>query len=105
MQRPDTRDKGKGRRATMSTRFLAAVLAAVFSVAGVLSLSNQRPTTDSASPSVMTTALASKPESSGTNFGAGADAYIGDFKSGYADGFNAGVTGLSYPDESSMASS
>jgi hypothetical protein len=88
----------------MSTRFLAAVLAAVFAVAGVLSLSNHRPSTDSSSPSVMTTALASKPDAGGNVSGVVTDAYIGDFKSGYADGFNAGVTGLSFPDESSMAS-
>src|SRR5215211_3353090 len=88
----------------MSTKFLAVVLAAVFAAAGVMALSNQRPSGNDATSSVVKTALASSPESSASVSGINTDAYIGDFKSGYADGFNAGVTSLSYPDESSMAS-
>ncbi|MFP5261665.1 MAG: hypothetical protein ACLGJB_07140 [Blastocatellia bacterium] len=87
----------------MSTKFLAALLAAVLAAAGVLSLSNHRPSTEDASASVVKTALASNPEAAG-NSGINTDAYIGDFKSGYADGFNAGATGLNFPDETSMAS-
>ncbi|HEX8184988.1 MAG TPA: hypothetical protein VF747_09565 [Blastocatellia bacterium] len=89
----------------MSTKFLAVVLAAVFAAAGVLSLTNHRPSTEGDSSSVVKTALAADPAATGSNPGIITDAYIGDFKSGYADGFNAGVTGLSYPDETSMASS
>jgi hypothetical protein len=89
----------------MSTKFLAVLLAAVLAAAGVLSFSNHRPSTDDASTSVVKTALASNPESSASGAGVNTDAYIGDFKSGYADGFNAGATGLNFPDESSMASS
>src|SRR5215216_4733323 len=88
----------------MSTKFLAVVLAAVFAAAGVLSLSNHRPKADEASSSMMKTALAAAPEANAGGSGINTEAYIGDFKSGYADGFNAGATGLSYPDESSMAS-
>jgi hypothetical protein len=85
-------------------KFLAAMLAAVLAAAGVLSLSNHRPSTDDASASVVKTALASSPETSANSSGINTEAYIGDFKSGYADGFNAGVTGLGFPDEASMAS-
>ena len=88
----------------MSTKFLAVLLAAILSAAGVLSFSNHRPSTNDASGSVVKTALASSPEASANSAGVSTDAYIGDFKSGYADGFNAGATGLSFPDESSMAS-
>jgi hypothetical protein len=89
----------------MSTKFLAAMLAAVLAAAGVLSFSNHRPSIDDASASVVKTALASSPEPGSSNSGINTDAYIGDFKSGYADGFNAGATGLNFPDETSMASS
>jgi hypothetical protein len=88
----------------MSTKFVAVVLAAILAAAGVLSFSNNRPSTDDSSGSVVKTALASSPESSANSSGINTEAYIGDFKSGYADGFNGGVTGLSYPDEASMAS-
>lgn len=88
----------------MSTKFLAAMLAAVLAAAGVLSFSNHRPSTEDASASVVKTALASNPEPGASNSGINTDAYIGDFKSGYADGFNAGATGLNFPDETSMAS-
>lgn len=83
----------------MSTRFIAVLLAAVLAAAGVLALSSGPGSNagnyDQASAPALKTALAADP---GTNN----DAYIGDFKSGYADGFNAGVSGLNYPDESSM---
>ncbi|HVF92553.1 MAG TPA: hypothetical protein VNH22_20970 [Blastocatellia bacterium] len=83
----------------MSTRFMAVLLAAVLAAAGVLALSNSPRSNagnyDQASAPALKTALSADP-------GANNEAYIGDFKSGYADGFNAGVAGLSYPDESSM---
>lgn len=88
----------------MSTKFLAVVLAAILAAAGVLSFSNHRPATDEASPLAVKTALASNPESGVNSSGVSTDAYIGDFKSGYADGFNAGATGLGFPDEASMTS-
>jgi hypothetical protein len=88
----------------MSTKFLAVILAAILAAAGVLSFSSHRPSSDDASASVVKTALASNPEASASGSGINTDAYIGDFKSGYADGFNAGVTGLNFPDEASMAS-
>jgi hypothetical protein len=78
------------------------VLAAVIAAAGVLSFSNSRPSNETASyenaPSpVVKTALAAESNES-------TDIYIGDFKTGYADGFNAGVSGLSYPEQSTMSS-
>lgn len=79
---------------------MAVLLAAVLAAAGVLALSNSPKSTagnyDQASAPALKTALAADP---GTNNN---EAYIGEFKSGYADGFSAGVAGLSYPDESSM---
>jgi hypothetical protein len=88
----------------MSTKFLAVVLAAIFAAAGGLSLTNHRPKANEASSSMTKTALAAGPETNASSSGINSEAYIGDFKSGYADGFNAGATSLSYPDESSMAS-
>jgi YmgG-like glycine-zipper protein len=90
----------------MSRKFMAVLLAAVLGAAGVLAFSTDRTTqagdryADTSAP-VAKTALASN---SGSNSSAENEPYLGDFKSGYADGFNAGVTGHSYPDESSMAS-
>src|SRR5688500_5031120 len=83
----------------MSTRFIAVLLAAVLAAAGVLALSNSPGSNagnyEQPSSSALKTALAADPSSNN-------EAYIGDFKSGYADGFSAGVAGLSYPDETSM---
>lgn len=83
----------------MSTRFIAVLLAAVLAAAGVLALSSSPGSNagnyEQASAPALKTALAADPSSNN-------EAYIGDFKSGYADGFNAGVAGLSYPDETSM---
>jgi hypothetical protein len=86
----------------MSIKFIAVVLAAVIAAAGVLSFSNSRPSNETANyqnanAPVVKTALAAESSES-------TDLYIGDFKTGYADGFNAGVTGLSYPEQSAMAS-
>ena len=85
----------------MSTKFMVMMLAAVLAAAGVLAFNDHRPsnrTTDFTSPRapVMRTALAAEPESVDS-------AYLGDFKSGYGEGFNAGVGGFNYPDETSMA--
>lgn len=83
----------------MSTRFIAVLLAAVLAAAGVLAVSSSPGSNagnyEQASSPALKTALAADP-------GSNNEAYIGDFKSGYADGFNAGVAGLSYPDETSM---
>ncbi|HXG91061.1 MAG TPA: hypothetical protein VNN73_01670 [Blastocatellia bacterium] len=85
----------------MSTKFIAIVLAAVIAAAGVLAISNSgsssRVARNDANGQVVKTALAADSEAS-------SEAFISDFKSGYADGFNAGVAGLSYPDQASMTS-
>ena len=89
----------------MSTKFIAVIIAAVIAAAGVLSFGNQRPSNggaakDATSLQAVNTALAAE-----SNPNTYSDAYLGDFKSGYADGFNAGVSDMSYPDQASMASS
>jgi hypothetical protein len=86
----------------MAIRFIAIVLAATLSAAAVLSLSN--PSSSGETHRLQTVAAGGLEAASANNSGSISDAYVGDFKSGYGDGFNAGVTGLSYPDQSSMAS-
>lgn len=88
----------------MAIRFIAIVLAAILSAAAVLSLSS--PSSSGETQRLQTVAAGGlNAASANTNDPATMnDAFVGDFKSGYADGFNAGVTGLSYPDQSSMAS-
>lgn len=86
----------------MAIRFIAIVLAAVLSAAAVLSLSSP---SSSGETQRLQSVASDRTNASATNEAANlGDAYVGDFKSGYGDGFNAGVTGLSYPDQSSMAS-
>jgi hypothetical protein len=84
----------------MSIRFLAMLLAATLSAAGVLALSNNSPSKGVGRLRTVATVGTTSANESGTT----SDAFVGDFKTGYADGFNAGATGLSYPDQSSMAS-
>lgn len=86
----------------MSVRFIAIMLAATLSAAGVLALSNNSPSQKVSR--LQPVAVAGVDTVSANGAGAISDAYVGDFKSGYADGFNAGATGLGYPDQSSMAS-
>jgi hypothetical protein len=81
----------------MRNKVIAILLAGVVVAAGVLAISN-RPTTQTAeqAAAVEKTALAANSEASGS-------AYLYDFKAGYADGFKAGVSGISYPDQASCA--
>jgi hypothetical protein len=86
----------------MSTKFIAIVLAAMLAAAGVLAFSNsgsksQKAEFINAPDSVVPSAQAAE-----TDPIVNTDAYLGDFKSGYADGFNSGVAAMSYPDQSSM---
>lgn len=81
---------------------MAIVLAAALSAAGVLSLSNH--SASSEADRLQPVATANAGTASANDPGTVSDAYVGDFKAGYADGFNAGATGLGYPDQSSMAS-
>jgi len=78
------------------------MLAATLSAAGVLALSNNSPSNGAGR--LQPVVAAGSGMSSANEPGAISDAYVGDFKTGYADGFNAGATGLGYPDQSSMAS-
>ena len=85
----------------MSTKFMVMMLVAVLAAAGVLAFNDHRPsnrTSDftSTSAPIVRTAMAAEPEVVD-------NAYLGYFKSGYAEGFNAGVGGFNYPDEASMA--
>ncbi len=85
----------------MSTKFMVMMLVAVLAAAGVLAFNDHSPSsktsdfTSTRAP-VVRTALAAEPEAIDS-------AYLGDFKSGYAEGFNAGVGGFNYPDEASLA--
>lgn len=86
----------------MSTKFIAVVLAAVLAAAGVLAFSNsgsksQKAEFANAPASVVPSAQAAEADPT-----VNTEAYLGDFKSGYADGFNSGVSGMSYPDQSTM---
>lgn len=82
----------------MTTRFIAMLLAAVLAAAGVLTLTESRTGEQAGGKGPLArTALAADPEPFN-------DAYIGDFKSGYGEGFTAGVAGLGYPDQASMTS-
>ncbi len=86
----------------MSRKFLAVMLASVLGAAGVLAMTEHRSATTTATQAnapVPITDTAYAAESGGYS-----EAYLGDFKSGYADGFNAGVSGYSFPDDSSMTS-
>ena len=86
----------------MSMKFTAIMLAAVLAAAGVLSFNSQRSAKDGSvlEASVLASPNASQPN----NAEAPSDAYLGDYKTGYADGFNAGVASLAYPNDSQMAS-
>lgn len=82
----------------MTTRLIALLLAAVLAAAGVLALTDSRTGEQPGKKGPLaTTAMAADPEPFN-------DAYIGDFKSGYGEGFSAGVAGLGYPDQASMTS-
>jgi len=86
----------------MSMKFMAFMLAAVLGAAGILSLSAPRSSGDrnGLEASVLASPEAGQPNASAPV----GDAYLGDYKTGYADGFNAGVSSLAYPDNSQMAS-
>lgn len=86
----------------MSMKFAAIMLAVVLTAASVLSLSSHHSANDRGV--LETTALANPDASTPGTAEATSDAYLGDYKTGYADGFNAGVAGLAYPNESQMAS-
>lgn len=87
----------------MSMKFMAIMLAAVLAAAGVLSFNSPREANDSSA--LQASVLASSNTAQPNNAEALSDAYLGDYKTGYADGFNAGVASLAYPDGSQMASS
>ncbi|HJQ24891.1 MAG TPA: hypothetical protein VKA60_13320 [Blastocatellia bacterium] len=84
----------------MSTKFIAFMLAAVLAAAGILSLSAPR----TAGERALEASVLANPESSQPAAAETSDAYLGDYKTGYADGFNAGVASLAYPEASQMAS-
>ncbi|HLG16756.1 MAG TPA: hypothetical protein VJH03_19975 [Blastocatellia bacterium] len=84
----------------MSSRFIAVVVAAMLAAAGVKAFSNGQP--------AMAQVEAQKPAGSVANqataqSAATDEAYVADYKTGYSDGFNLGVAGLGYPDQSSIA--
>src|SRR5687768_13974443 len=86
----------------MSTKFVAIVLTAVLAAAGVLAFSNSGSKTQKAEFANAPSSVVPSAQAAENDPIVNTDAYLGDFKSGYADGFNSGVAGLSYPDQSSM---
>ncbi len=87
----------------MSTKFIAVVLAALLTAAGVLSFSGNRSSSDRKTDRVGVVPVANS-SSLAAEANPNTDAYLNDFKAGYGDGFNTGVSGASYPDEASMTS-
>jgi hypothetical protein len=92
----------------MTQKFLAVLLAAVLGAMGVLAFSNERPSSQtseyaSSTAPIARTTLAADTENRNSIAGSGNEAYLADFKSGYADGFNAGVAGYEYPDQSALS--
>jgi hypothetical protein len=86
----------------MSTKFVAIVLAAVLAAAGVLAFSNSGSKTQKAEFANAPGSVVASAQAAETDPIVNTDAYLGDFKSGYADGFNSGVAGMSYPDQATM---
>ncbi len=86
----------------MSTKFIAVVLAAVLAAAGVLAFSNSGSKTPKAEFANAPASVVPSAQAAETDPAVNTDAYLGDFKSGYADGFNSGVAGMSYPDQLTM---
>ena len=86
----------------MSMKFTAIMLAAVLGAASLLAVSAHRSPGDGGTleASVLASPTAPQPN----NAEPVTDAYLGDYKTGYADGFNAGVASLAYPDTAQMAS-
>ena len=86
----------------MSMKFTAIMLAAVLGAASLLAVSTPRSTGQGSAleASVLASPTAPQPN----NAEPVTDAYLGDYKTGYADGFNAGVANLAYPDTAQMAS-
>ena len=89
----------------MSTKFIAIVLAAVLAAAGVLAFSNSGSKTQKAEFASAPGSVVPSAQAAETDPTVNTEAYLSDFKSGYADGFNSGVAGMSYPDQSSMTNS
>jgi hypothetical protein len=91
----------------MTQKFLAMLLAAVLGAMGVLAFSTERPSSKSseyasdAAP-VVKTSLAADSADRNSIADASNEAYLADFKSGYADGFGAGAAGYAYPDQTAM---
>jgi hypothetical protein len=92
----------------MTKKFLAVLLAAVLGAMGVLAFSNEGPSSRTseyrdATARIAKTTLAADTENRNSIADPGNEAFLADFKSGYADGFNAGVAGYEYPDQSALS--
>lgn len=85
----------------MSMKFTVIMLAAVLAAAGVLAINSHH--SANGSP-LEASVLASPNVAQPAHTEVASDAYLGDYKTGYADGFNAGVASLAYPEGSQMAS-
>jgi hypothetical protein len=88
----------------MSMKFTAIMLAVVLGAASLLAVSAHRSPGDGSALEASVLASANPAAPQPDNAEPITDAYLGDYKTGYADGFNAGVASLAYPDTAQMVS-
>jgi len=84
---------------TNRNKILAAIIIGVLAVAGVSAFSNSSPASAVSEKQVASTGAAPA-TGEGNSY-----AYISDFKMGYSDGFNEGISGYAYPDQALLADS
>lgn len=91
---------GRRREMTNRNKILAAIIIGVLAVAGgVSAFSNSSPASAVSAKQVAET------NSNAVTGETNSYAYISDFKMGYSDGFNEGVSGYAYPDQALLADS
>ena len=89
----------------MSSRIIAVLLAAIFVASGVMAFTSNRSTGTSEvnritpSPVIKNTLASETGSTTATN----SEAALAEFKTGFEDGFLAGITGQAYPDQSALS--
>lgn len=88
-------------------KIIAAIIIGVLAVAGVSAFNTSSTTTRGNKQVASATSANAVPANTPTAADAETNsyAYISDFKMGYSDGFNEGVSGFAYPDQSLLANS
>ena len=84
----------------MSSRLIAVVVAAMVAAAGVKAFSTPQP---AGTPAEVRTATIPAANPAPAQPAATDETYLAEYKTGYSDGFNLGVAGIGYPDQSSIA--